>query len=297
MELSDLRIFLAVADEQGFTAASRKLNCVQPNVTARIRKLEEELGAPLFYRQSRGVALTPQGRQFYAYADRIVRLSQEACKSLQSQAPGGPLSIGVTQTVASAYLPEILLRFHTLYPEVELTVRTLFGKNLTEDLLDHTLDYALIEIPVSHPELVSEGAWEQDLVRVAAKSYTEGSHGVTALVFSSSCPYRKAMLETFAREGISIARQLKLLNVETVLACVIGGVGVSVLPARLVYLPHIAPQVTTWPVHAGDGTATIRLIRHRESFATPQALAFSQMVKEVMHRTTEEFIGKGRRSL
>lgn len=282
MELSDLRIFLAVADEGGFTAAANKVNCVQPNVTGRIKKLEEDLGVQLFYRQSRGVALTPHGRQFYAYAERITRLSLEARRSLQTERPMGPLSIGVTQTVACGYLPEILRTYHQRFPEVEITVRTLVGKSLPADLLDHSLDYSLLEIPISHPDLVTDRAWPQSLMLVAAPDYPLQGRGVTALVFSSTCPYRRAMLDAFRREQIAVSKQLTLLNVDAILACAMGGVGVSVLPRRLVDRDHIAPYVQTRPVAPEDGTATICMVRHRESVETPQRAAFSQVVQETM---------------
>ena len=180
-----------MADEQGFTAAAKKLNFVQPNVTGRIKKLEEELGVQLFYRKNRKVSLTPYGRQFHGYAERIIRLSREAVRSLQSGTPSGPLSIGVTQTVASAYLPEILRVYHSRFPEVELTVRTIFHNSLHDCLLDHTVDYALVEIPVDHPELVIEHAWPQKLVIVSAPNYPverPRGHGSCFLFYVSLPP-------------------------------------------------------------------------------------------------------------
>ena len=62
MELIALRTFQAVVEEGGILAASRKLNTVQSNVTSRIRRLEEELGAELFFRKGRGLELAPPGR-------------------------------------------------------------------------------------------------------------------------------------------------------------------------------------------------------------------------------------------
>ena len=68
MEFSSLQIFLAVAREGGVSKAAQKLNYVQSYVTARIRKLEEELGASLFHRRPRGMSLTPAGEVLVQYA-------------------------------------------------------------------------------------------------------------------------------------------------------------------------------------------------------------------------------------
>lgn len=78
MELSDLRIFLAVARTRGITRAAQELHTVQSNVSARVHALEKELGAPLFRRHARGVALTHAGEQLLPYAERISRLVDEA---------------------------------------------------------------------------------------------------------------------------------------------------------------------------------------------------------------------------
>ncbi len=282
MELSDFRIFLAVSSEHGFTAAAKKLNCVQPNVTARIKKLEEELGVQLFYRNKNDVILTPLGQQFHQYATRIVRLSREALHALRNEF--GPLTIGVTQTVASAYLPEILQTYHARFPKADVTVRTLFGKGLLNDLLDYSVDYGLVEIPVSHSDMVNEYSWSQKLVLVTAPDYLLGGDEVTSLSFSSNCPYRQAMLDAFRYMKIVPSRNLKLLNVDTILASAMGGVGVAVLPKSLVERKHIAPFVRIYDFPHSDDIADVNLVHHKDSAKTPQMAAFSQVVKETMRR-------------
>src|SRR4051794_18942624 len=105
MESSDLRIFEAVARAGGITRAADELNTVQSNVTARIRLLERELGTPLFYRHSRGVTLTPAGRELLPYASKIGVLLAEARRALDDAAPQGALLIGSLETTAGLRLP------------------------------------------------------------------------------------------------------------------------------------------------------------------------------------------------
>lgn len=78
MDTADLRIFETVARLGGMNRAAAELNTVQSNVTARIRLLEAELGAPLFHRHSRGVALTAAGRRLLPYAVRAAQILVEA---------------------------------------------------------------------------------------------------------------------------------------------------------------------------------------------------------------------------
>ena len=78
MELSDLRVFRQVALSGGITRAAEKLNRVPSNVTARIKKLEEELGKNLFSRENKGLRISAAGEQLLSYAEKILDLAQEA---------------------------------------------------------------------------------------------------------------------------------------------------------------------------------------------------------------------------
>jgi len=283
MEISDLKTFLAVADEGGFTAAARKLCCVQPNVTSRIKRLEEELGVQLFHRNSRHVEQTLYGREFYPHAEKIVRLSREAALSFQDESPRGPLSLGVTQTVASGYLPALLCSFQKMCPDVELTVQTMESRALPDALLNHSLDIAFAELPVTHSSIVTADFWTQNLVLASSKSYDRASEkGVTALAFSAACPYSDAMFAALKRHKIPVARQLNLYNTDTVLACIMGGIGMSVVPACMVQRPHIAPYVETLPVDEQDGLAHISMITHRDSIETAVVRTFKENASAVM---------------
>lgn len=283
MEISDLKTFLAVADEGGFTAAARKLCCVQPNVTSRIKKLEEELGVQLFHRNSRHVEQTLYGRQFYHHAEKIVRLSREAALSFQDESPRGPLSLGVTETVASGYLPSLLQSFQQICPDVELTVQTMESRALPDALLNHSLDIAFAELPVTHSSLKTADYWTQNLVLASSKTYKPAAEkGVTALAFSSNCPYRDVMFAALKRQNIAVDRQLHLYNTNTLLACIMGGVGMGVVPACLVERAHIAPYVDTLPISEQDGTAIISMITHRESVETAAVRAFKENARAMM---------------
>ena len=89
MELVALRTFQAVVEEGGILAASRKLNTVQSNVTGRIRRLEEELGAELFFRKGRGLELAPSGRVLLDYARRMLMLERQTSAAVR-QTPTMP---------------------------------------------------------------------------------------------------------------------------------------------------------------------------------------------------------------
>lgn len=84
METNDLIIFLKVAELGSFSKAAEQLGYVQPNVTARIKILEDELQAPLFKRTNRGVSLLPEGKVLFEYASQVINLISEAKEKINS---------------------------------------------------------------------------------------------------------------------------------------------------------------------------------------------------------------------
>src|SRR5690348_8028952 len=155
MEFNQLRMFSLVAREGSFTRAAERLNCVQPNVTAWIRRLEEELGVDLFVRKRRGVQLTSAGQTFLTFANQIARLAEDGKRAVQeSTMPRGTLSIGSMETTAALRLPSMLVRYRKEFPDVEIVLSTGTTKELIHDVLSGDLDGAFIGDFPNHPKLL-----------------------------------------------------------------------------------------------------------------------------------------------
>src|SRR5699024_8818558 len=136
MEFQDLEIFQKVAETGTITGAAKELNYVQSNVTSRIRKLEKELNTPLFNRHNRGMSLTPEGKKLLVYSEKILSLSKEMKKVLQSKdEPSGKLEIGSVETVYK--LPYILSAYNKKYENVELSLYTGVTEKLQDEVLHH----------------------------------------------------------------------------------------------------------------------------------------------------------------
>jgi DNA-binding transcriptional LysR family regulator len=125
MELRHIRYFLAVAEEQNFTRAAKKVGIGQPPLSQQIRALEEELDAALFHRFSRGAELTSAGRAFLPEAQAMLRQAERAKKVAQLGAKGqvGQLRVGfTTSAVFHPIVPQIIREFHEKHFEVELSL-------------------------------------------------------------------------------------------------------------------------------------------------------------------------------
>src|SRR4051794_41763700 len=105
MDLAELKIFKAVAEQGGIAKAAAALHRVQSNVTTRVKQLEDRVGAKLFHRQGRRVVLSSEGKGLLAYADRMLRLSAEAHASLKGHGPHGGFKLGTPESTAAARPP------------------------------------------------------------------------------------------------------------------------------------------------------------------------------------------------
>lgn len=238
MDSSSLQIFLAVAQEGGVSKAAQKLNYVQSNVTARIRKLEDELGVSLFYRRPRGMSLTPAGEVLVPYAVKAMRLLEQAQRAVAELAEvGGRLNLGSLGSTAAVRLPGLLAAYHQQFPAVEINLTTDRLHDLIDQVLEYKLDGAFVTGPVNRPELVQQEAFWEELVLVTQTGTKPppGEEYRSALVCpQGQCHYRTRMEYWLREEGMVPYRTMEFDTLEAILGCVAAGMGVSMLPRSVV---------------------------------------------------------------
>src|SRR5215831_13557240 len=147
MELRHLRYFLAVARERHVTRAAKTIGIAQPPLSQQIRQLEEEVGAPLFVRGSRGVALSAAGRAFLPHAEAAVREAERAAVAAQrvNRGEAGTLRVGFTSAASlNPLVPATINNFRTAFPGVELRLAVEATALLLEQLFNDVLDVAFV---------------------------------------------------------------------------------------------------------------------------------------------------------
>jgi DNA-binding transcriptional LysR family regulator len=157
MELRHIRYFLAVAEEQSFTRAAKKVGIGQPPLSQQIRALEDELETPLFHRLSRGAELTSAGKAFLPEARSIVQQTERAKHVALLGAKGqvGQLRVGFTSSaIFRPIVPEIVRSFYQHYPEVELSLTEDDTTQLLKLLGENKLDVTFIRPGPRNPEQV-----------------------------------------------------------------------------------------------------------------------------------------------
>ncbi|MEK9753995.1 MAG: LysR family transcriptional regulator [Rhodospirillaceae bacterium] len=151
----DLRYVITVAEEGGFTAASRKLNVAQSAISRRISLLETELGGKLFLRRKNGVEATEAGERFITRAHEILQSMRHARDEISSLLgePSGSVAIGVPPTAGEVLMPEVFRICRERWPNLKIKVQESYSADTYRAVLRNELDIGFVHDPVSNPEL------------------------------------------------------------------------------------------------------------------------------------------------
>ncbi|MEQ1134766.1 LysR family transcriptional regulator [Acinetobacter seifertii] len=238
MDITQLKMFQTVVECGTMAKASMQLHCVPSNITTRIKQLEEELGAPLFYREGKSLNLTPSGEIFLNYCHKILALCDEAKRSIHPDAPpSGPLKIGAIESSATTRLPSLLAKYHQRYPEVSIQIITGTWKQLLVDISQHKLDGAIVAGNIEFPMLNKLGIYQEEIILIAPESFgeircQEDLIGKEIFMWTEGCPYRAALEEWLKLKNISLPIT-SITSYATIIGCVSAGSGVSLVPKSL----------------------------------------------------------------
>ncbi|MDZ7710285.1 MAG: LysR family transcriptional regulator [Roseovarius sp.] len=150
LNLANLHTFLTVVRTGGVRRAALSLNLTQPAVTARIRNLEDSLNGRLFDREAGGMTLTRQGERLLIHAEKFERLQEMIEKDvIDPEGLERHLRIGVSETIAQCWLPDLIARLHRRFPRLEIEFNVDISRDLRERLMGREIDLAILLGPIS----------------------------------------------------------------------------------------------------------------------------------------------------
>lgn len=280
MDIRALMVFKTVAMEKSMTKAAEKLNYVQSNVTARIQRLERELGVSLFYRHNRTVTLTPAGRGLLLRVNTLLQNFEDVVDAVtHSSEPRGTLSIGAIESTMSARLPRIFAQYHQQCPQVELRFHMAPTVELIGAVLRYEVDGAFVDGPVLHPEMTEHPVFEESLVLIAPSApepfrFDSVLHEPLLSSFIH-CIYLGRWQRWLTDNGHAPMRVMEYGTLDGVLQCIEHGVGVTVLPRSL--LDASRPGSERFRCHPLPGPYAVVptvFIRRRDAHLTPALIRF-----------------------
>ena len=263
MELRQLEHFVAAAEERHFTRAARRLHIVQSGLSASIRSLERELGAPLFVRSTRRVELTQAGLALLPEARRTLAAAAAAGDAVAAVQGllRGTLAVGTMQILPPAVdLVAVLGRFHAEHPGVELRLRQAGTGTLLEEVAAGALDLALVAPVGRTPRgLVVRRLASDPLLVACAPAHPLASRGQLDLADLAGEPFvdfqpdwglRMLVDQQLAAAGLDRHTALEVNDLPTLLELVAHGLGVALVPEVVTGHPARGPLPAPAPARA-----------------------------------------------
>lgn len=280
MDAASLRIFRAVVDTGSVIAAAHRVHSVPSNISTRIRKLEDSVGSQLFFRESRGMRLTPAGEVLKDYADRILALTDEAKSALLDVAgEGGRLRLASMESTAAVRLPPLLAAFHRAYPRVALSLTTGTSASVIDAILDRRADWGFVGGPVDHDRVQGAMAFVEEMVLAVPRNITTEAEAETRtmLAFRSGCSYRAHTEAWLRQKGQPPRAVMEFGTLDGILGCVAAGMGVTLLPRVVVEAPAWRETVRALTLDGMPNRIETWLVRHIDTIPSTAMARFHEM--------------------
>ena len=294
MQMHQLTYFESVSRHLHFTRAAEELNVAQPSVSQQIRKLEAELGAPLFHRMKRHVALTEAGKTFLPHARAVLQRLEEARLEVQELTGlrRGTLAVGATPSVGTHLLPRALAAFSRRHPGITLAFREAGSRTLLSLLEAGELDMAVVIQPIRHPALETQPLVEEELLLAVPRQHplASGKRRVRlaqlreepfVLLREGAYDLRDQTLAACRRAGFEPAVALDGGEMDSMLRFVAAGIGVAILPEMV--LADIERQdapVAVRRLHPRLARSLV-LARRRDRYFSAAAREFASVLEDV----------------
>ena len=289
MDFAELEVLISLAQESSFSRAAERLNRSQPAVSQAIRRLEDELGCPLLDRSSRKVTLTAAGALLLNYAQRMVRMREEAHRNLADlrHFKRGVLRLAANESVSFYVLPPLMRAYRKAFPSVKIEVFQSPSQRIPGLLLDQDLDFGFLSFSPVHRDLVTRLLFRDDLALalypghpLAAQSTVDLQQLGTEnfIAHMAQTPSRGHLTGLFEREQVPLRITMELASLETIKDFVQAKEGIAILP-RLCLQRELASGALLSPAVRGMNIGRdVRLVFRASRPHSPAAAAFQDLV-------------------
>jgi LysR family nitrogen assimilation transcriptional regulator len=302
VDLRGLQYFVKIAELGSITKAAGHLHVAQPALSRQVKQLEDQLGAELLIRESRGVRLTDSGWQLFDHALIVLREVERAEDEVRSCAgrPSGRVVLGVVPTICPVIAPALVSALRRDYPHIQLTITEDYTTTMLDWLGEGRIDLAVLTEPPPTRRVVIEPLLLEEMALAAPRGARKlGAISVeelsrTPIIVSQGL--RNIMDNLLGNEGPVLTVMLELNSIETIRLMVREGIGPAVLPHSIVRSDAAKGELTLHRV-GPSGTyrrlATAHSRMRRMSFAAQTVQAaitaiFSDLDRQGVFRIADE---------
>ena len=164
--LQQMEAVISLVEEGSFSRAAKRMSLTQPALTKNIKNAEDYLGVRLVNRSNTGISLTPEGKILYNYAQRMVKLRNEAREKILTlnENIGGNIYISASTIPATYILPHVLSAFGKIHPDIRVYIKTADSEEAMNMVLENEVEMGCIGKQPSNKKLKAEPLWKDRLI-------------------------------------------------------------------------------------------------------------------------------------
>lgn len=282
LDLDTLRTLVTTHDVGGFAQAADRLGRTPSAISLQMKRLQEELGTPLFRKHGRTLKLTEAGQTAIGYARRMLALNDDLLQTMQGVTLAGTIRIGAPQDFAPV-LPDVLRQFTALYPRTQVELRVEGSSSLIEALDKGQLDLALTIGFADRKDALLLG--ELPVLWIASRTFRMQETSLPLALLGPQCIFRRTAVQLLEAAGIPYRIAATSPSLDGLWAALQGGLGITARTAMQLPAPlladkslHRLPALPSFPVtlHRGQdarAASAVEALHSLMSEATGSVLA------------------------
>lgn len=293
-DLSDLKVFVAIAQVQNLTQGAKSIHLSAAAASTRLKNLEQQINARLFYRHNKGLELTPAGRKLLTHARQMLYYA-DCIRSEFANEPHdaqGHIRIKANTTAVIGFLPEILARFLAERPAVSIDLQEDFTKETIRAVREDNVDFGILSGQIDAPDL-EHIPFKTDRLCIALPEnhpLTERKEGVgfeEALIypqisFHPSSTLQKYLNDHKERLGIYSKNRISVAGFESACRLIEAGVGIGIVPESVIQRHQATMRICAIPLNHPSAIRERRIIVKELDAQTPTVRVLIETICQIM---------------
>jgi DNA-binding transcriptional LysR family regulator len=289
VDVNQLEVLVAVADEQSFSRAAQSLHRTQPAVSQAIRRLESELGEPLFDRSSKDGTLTASGRVLYDYAQQMLNLRQGAHSAIRElkDLHRGKLSLSANEYTVMYLLP-VLTVFRARHPHIKVEVKRGLASRIASEVLGRGVEIGVVSFKPTEPAISSVPVTMDELALIVSTNHPLAQKNIVSvrelgaesfIAHNVPSPNRERVVRTFEKYKTPLNISMEMPTLESIKRLVEQGMGVALVPRLTAETEIQRGQVAAVTVREMRFERRLQLIYRKGANLSHAARAFLRVAK------------------